>query len=82
MFLKKKTQYSLKRKFNVLKNFKTLEQNSYKIFIFKYFRLFHPWGTLLKNWQVLAVTHPAYVAFLTYEEVKSKLQQFINKPGR
>jgi E3 ubiquitin-protein ligase CBL len=44
-------------------------------------RLFHPWGTLLKNWQLLAVTHPAYVAFLTYEEVKTKLQAFINKPG-
>uniref|UniRef100_A0A915D0H4 E3 ubiquitin-protein ligase CBL n=1 Tax=Ditylenchus dipsaci TaxID=166011 RepID=A0A915D0H4_9BILA len=44
-------------------------------------RLFQPWNTLLKNWQILAVTHPAYVAFLTYEDVKQKLQQFINKPG-
>ncbi|KAI1725915.1 prokaryotic RING finger family 4 domain-containing protein [Ditylenchus destructor] len=44
-------------------------------------RLFHPWSSLLKNWQILAVTHPAYMAFMTYEEVKQKLQQFINKPG-
>ena len=33
------------------------------------FRLFQPWGTLLRNWQILAVTHPGYVAFLTYDEV-------------
>ena len=45
-------------------------------------RLFHPWNSLLKNWQLLAVTHPAYVAFRTYEEVKLQLQKFISKPGR
>ena len=45
-------------------------------------RLFQPWSTLLKNWQVLAVTHPGYVAFLTYDEVKSRLAQHQNKPGR
>ncbi|KAH7732177.1 E3 ubiquitin-protein ligase CBL-B [Aphelenchoides avenae] len=44
-------------------------------------RLFQPWSTLLKNWQLLAVTHPGYVSFMTYEEVKQRLQQFINKPG-
>ncbi len=27
-------------------------------------RLFQPWSTLLRNWQILAVTHPGYVAFL------------------
>ena len=32
-------------------------------------RLFQPWSTLLRNWQILAVTHPGYVAFLTYDEV-------------
>lgn len=42
-------------------------------------RLFQPWGTLLRNWQILAVTHPAYVAFLTYDEVKARLQKYINK---
>lgn len=43
-------------------------------------RLFQPWTTLLRNWQILAVTHPGYVAFLTYDEVKARLQKYINKP--
>ncbi|TSQ58048.1 E3 ubiquitin-protein ligase CBL [Bagarius yarrelli] len=29
----------------------------------------------------LAVTHPGYMAFLTYDEVKARLQKFIHKPG-
>ena len=45
-------------------------------------RLFQPWRNLLRNWNVLAVTHPAYVAFLTYDEVKARLHKFTNKPGR
>ena len=45
-------------------------------------RLFQPWKSLLKNWNGLAVTHPGYQAFLTYDEVKAKLQPFIDKPGR
>lgn len=36
---------------------------------------------MLRNWQILAVTHPAYVAFLTYDEVKARLQKYINKAG-
>ncbi|XP_062912742.1 E3 ubiquitin-protein ligase CBL-C isoform X3 [Mobula hypostoma] len=44
-------------------------------------RLFQPWVTLLKNWNTLAVTHPGYMAFLTYDEVKSRLQAFSHKPG-
>jgi len=44
-------------------------------------RLFHPWATLIQNWECLAVTHPAYMSFITYEEVKRKLQRFIKKPG-
>ncbi|XP_059824822.1 E3 ubiquitin-protein ligase CBL-like isoform X6 [Hypanus sabinus] len=44
-------------------------------------RLFQPWMTLLKNWNTLAVTHPGYMAFLTYDEVKSRLQAFTHKPG-
>ncbi|KAG1659206.1 E3 ubiquitin-protein ligase CBL [Nymphon striatum] len=44
-------------------------------------RLFQPWTSLLQNWQILAVTHPGYVAFLTYDEVKARLQKYINKPG-
>jgi hypothetical protein len=46
------------------------------------FRLFQPWTSLLRNWQILAVTHPGYVAFLTYDEVKARLQKYITKPGR
>lgn len=44
-------------------------------------RLFQPWSSLLRNWQILAVTHPGYVAFLTYDEVKARLHKYINKPG-
>jgi len=44
--------------------------------------LFQPWWNLLRNWNALAVTHPGYVAFLTYDEVKARLQKYINKPGR
>ncbi|XP_034949018.1 E3 ubiquitin-protein ligase CBL-B isoform X2 [Chelonus insularis] len=45
-------------------------------------RLFQPWSTLLQNWKILAVTHPGYVAFLTYDEVKARLQKnCITKPG-
>uniref|UniRef100_A0A914UK47 E3 ubiquitin-protein ligase CBL n=1 Tax=Plectus sambesii TaxID=2011161 RepID=A0A914UK47_9BILA len=44
-------------------------------------RLFQPWSSLLRNWQILAVTHPGYVAFLTYDEVKQRLHKFTNKPG-
>ncbi|KAI7693087.1 E3 ubiquitin-protein ligase CBL [Sarcoptes scabiei] len=46
-----------------------------------FIRLFQPWGSLLKNWQILAVTHPGYVAFLTYDEVKARLFKYISKPG-
>lgn len=49
--------------------------------LFSICRLFQPWTTLLRNWQILAVTHPGYVAFLTYDEVKARLQKYINKPG-
>lgn len=41
-----------------------------------------PWSSLLRNWNSLAVTHPGYMAFLTYDEVKARLQKFIHKPGR
>ena len=44
-------------------------------------RLFQPWVNLLRNWKVVAVTHPGYAAFLTYDEVKARLQKYINKPG-
>ncbi|KAM5132284.1 E3 ubiquitin-protein ligase CBL-C [Mantella aurantiaca] len=44
-------------------------------------RLFQPWETLLQNWMLLAVTHPGYMAFLTYDEVKELLQGHTHKPG-
>uniref|UniRef100_A0A8C5QXF9 E3 ubiquitin-protein ligase CBL n=1 Tax=Leptobrachium leishanense TaxID=445787 RepID=A0A8C5QXF9_9ANUR len=44
-------------------------------------RLFQPWDTLLQNWMLLAVTHPGYMAFQTYDEVRDHLQANINKPG-
>ena len=28
------------------------------------------------------MTHPGYVAFLTYDEVKARMLKFSNKPGR
>lgn len=45
-------------------------------------RLFQPWSSLLRNWLILAVTHPAYRAFVTYDSVRERLQKYINKPGR
>lgn len=66
-----------------LKSTIDLTCNDY-ISIFEYdvfTRLFQPWRNILRNWNVLAVTHPAYVAFLTYDEVKARLQKFTSKPG-
>lgn len=51
------------------------------IFLLSAYRLFQPWSSLLRNWQILAVTHPGYVAFLTYDEVKARLQRYISKAG-
>eukprot|EP00794_Sanderia_malayensis_P011094 gene11094-12262_t len=52
------------------------------IFEFDVFsRLFAPWSNVIQNWNLLAVTHPGYMAFLTYDEVKEKLMNFITKPG-
>ncbi|XP_021075414.1 E3 ubiquitin-protein ligase CBL-C [Mus pahari] len=44
-------------------------------------RLFQPWPSLLRNWQLLAVNHPGYMAFLTYDEVQIRLQAYRDKPG-
>lgn len=52
------------------------------LYVMRLSRLFQPWSTLLRNWKILAVTHPGYVAFLTYDEVKARLQKYcITKPG-
>lgn len=60
-----------------------LTNNDYvSVFEFDVFvRLFQPWCNILANWKALAVTHPGYVAFLTYDEVKALLQTYIHKPG-
>ena len=53
------------------------------IFEFDVFtRLFTPWSTIISNWNLLAVTHSGYMAFLTYDEVKETLNRFIHRPGR
>ncbi|XP_053308094.1 E3 ubiquitin-protein ligase CBL isoform X2 [Spea bombifrons] len=66
-----------------LKSTIDLSCNDYiSVFEFDIFtRLFQPWSSLLRNWNSLAVTHPGYMAFLTYDEVKARLQKFIHKPG-
>ncbi|KAM7374925.1 hypothetical protein PAMP_007556 [Pampus punctatissimus] len=67
-----------------LKSTIDLTCNDYiSVFEFDIFtRLFQPWGSILRNWNFLAVTHPGYMAFLTYDEVKARLHKYINKPGR
>ncbi|KAF7652556.1 hypothetical protein LDENG_00095240 [Lucifuga dentata] len=44
-------------------------------------RLFQPWKSLIRNWNQLAVTHPGYMAFLTYDQVKTRLEHYLHKPG-
>ncbi|KAF3840653.1 hypothetical protein F7725_006515 [Dissostichus mawsoni] len=53
-----------------LKSTIDLTCNDYiSVFEFDIFtRLFQPWSSLLRNWNSLAVTHPGYMAFLTYDE--------------
>ncbi|XP_044141225.1 E3 ubiquitin-protein ligase CBL-B isoform X4 [Bufo gargarizans] len=66
-----------------LKSTIDLTCNDYiSVFEFDIFtRLFQPWGSILRNWNFLAVTHPGYMAFLTYDEVKARLQKYSSKPG-
>ncbi|TRY84520.1 hypothetical protein DNTS_001283 [Danionella cerebrum] len=52
------------------------------IFEFDIFtRLFQPWTTLIRNWNQLAVTHPGYMAFLTYDQVRVRLEHYRHRPG-
>ena len=53
----------------IRKNICVLPSKKYLCAVQKIFVLLQPWSTLLRNWQILAVTHPGYVAFLTYDEV-------------
>ena len=59
-----------------------LQDNIIMVYIHHINRLFQPWSTLLTNWKLLAVTHPAYQAFLTYDEVKDKLIKCLDMSGR
>ncbi|XP_014010888.2 E3 ubiquitin-protein ligase CBL isoform X1 [Salmo salar] len=66
-----------------LKSTVDLTCNDYiSVFEFDIFtRLFQPWRSLLRNWNQLAVTHPGYMAFLTYDQVKARLQNYLHRPG-
>ncbi|KAM3614835.1 uncharacterized protein V6R79_019655 [Siganus canaliculatus] len=44
-------------------------------------RLFQPWRSLIRNWNQLAVTHPGYMAFLTYDQVVARLKHYLHRPG-
>nr|XP_020506007.1 E3 ubiquitin-protein ligase CBL-C isoform X1 [Labrus bergylta] len=44
-------------------------------------RLFQPWRSLIRNWNQLAVTHPGYMAFLTYDQVVARLSHYLHRPG-
>ncbi|KAF1388178.1 hypothetical protein PFLUV_G00087510 [Perca fluviatilis] len=44
-------------------------------------RLFQPWRSLITNWNQLAVTHPGYMAFLTYDQVIARLEHYLHRPG-
>ncbi|VDP83046.1 unnamed protein product [Echinostoma caproni] len=66
-----------------LRNTIDLTYNKYvSIFEFDVFiRLFQPWSNILETWKALAVLHPGYMAFMTYDEVKAKLKQYRSHPG-
>ena len=44
-------------------------------------RLFQPWDSLLKNWRFLTLVHPAFMAYLTHEQVGGLLGKHSKKPG-
>nr|XP_046256138.1 E3 ubiquitin-protein ligase CBL-C isoform X3 [Scatophagus argus] len=44
-------------------------------------QLFQPWRSLIRNWNQLAVTHPGYMAFLTYDQVVARLEHYLHRPG-
>ncbi|KAM9797848.1 E3 ubiquitin-protein ligase CBL-C [Neosynchiropus ocellatus] len=66
-----------------LKSTIDLTCNNYvSVFEFDTFtRLFQPFKSLIKNWNQLAVTHPGYMAFLTYDQVTDRLENYLHKPG-
>ncbi|XP_017271010.1 E3 ubiquitin-protein ligase CBL-C isoform X2 [Kryptolebias marmoratus] len=66
-----------------LKSTIDLTCNDYiSVFEFDIFtRLFQPWRSLIRNWNHLAVTHPGYMAFLTYDQVVARLEHYLHRPG-
>lgn len=66
-----------------LKSTIDLTCNDYiSVFEFDIFtRLFQPWRSLIRNWNQLAVTHPGYMAFLTYDQVVARLEHYLYRPG-
>ncbi|XP_023819773.1 E3 ubiquitin-protein ligase CBL isoform X2 [Oryzias latipes] len=66
-----------------LKSTIDLTCNDYiSVFEFDIFtRLFQPWSSLIRNWNHMAVTHPGYMAFLTYDQVVERLEHYLHKPG-
>ncbi|KAK5891916.1 hypothetical protein CesoFtcFv8_012345 [Champsocephalus esox] len=66
-----------------LKSTIDLTCNDYiSVFEFDIFtRLFQPWRSLIMNWNQLAVTHPGYMAFLTYDQVIARLEHYLHRPG-
>eukprot|EP00042_Codosiga_hollandica_P030937 m.183456 g.183456 ORF g.183456 m.183456 type:complete len:566 (-) comp53499_c0_seq1:1141-2838(-) len=59
-----------------------LDDNFVSWFEFDIFtRLFQPWQHILNNWNIIVLAHPGYQAFMTYDEVESVLQKWIDKPG-
>jgi E3 ubiquitin-protein ligase CBL len=44
--------------------------------------LFQPWHRLVENWNAIVIAHPAYQAFLTYDDAEAILKKLIKKPGR
>ncbi|CAH8588867.1 unnamed protein product [Schistosoma turkestanicum] len=52
------------------------------IFEFDVFtRLFQPWNNILETWKALAILHPGYMAFMTYDQVKCVLKRYCTHPG-
>ncbi|XP_018655197.1 putative cbl [Schistosoma mansoni] len=52
------------------------------IFEFDVFtRLFQPWNNILETWKALAILHPGYMAFMTYDQVKGVLKRYCTHPG-
>ena len=45
-------------------------------------RLFQPWQGMINTFNVIVITHPGYVAYMTYDEVEAVLSKWRNKPGR